>query len=140
MIRRETTPDLLHAISHSEGVRPFVCYIDGEMDWQPVVASDRCIVLSNGDDAVSVFEETSPRFYQAHTMFGEDCRGRKAFDVAREMIDAMIPAHADALWGAIPVHNRRARWFHRQLGAESLGLDEFETEGEVEIFFYGRKH
>ena len=105
------------------------------MDWAP--ALDACVVLSNGEDAVGVFEPTGIRLYQVHTLFGESCRGRRALEVGRAMIDFMIPDYADAIWGATPIANRAARWFNRQLGARVIGQDVYEAEGAVELFRYG---
>jgi hypothetical protein len=136
--RRETNQDLINRIANSAAVRPFVCYRDGPMDWSPAI--EGCIVLSCGDDAVGVFEQTHPGVFQTHTMFGPTCRGRRAIEAARAMIDWMIPQHAVAIWGATPVVNRAARWFNRQLGAVSIGFDDFEAEGQVEIFLLRRLH
>lgn len=140
MIRRETRADLVNAVANSAAVRPFVCFHEEEADWTPAVQSERCIVLSNGEDAVAAFELTSPRFYQAHLLFGETCRGARALEAARSMIAWLIPAHADALWGASALSNLKARWFVRQLGARTMGQEAFEVEGDVEIFFLGSTH
>lgn len=138
LVQRERDAERINRISNSAAVRPFVCYRDGPMDWAQVVAG--CIVVSCGDDAVAVFEETAPRVFQTHTIFGASCRGAQAIAAARAILDWMIPAHADAIWGATPVRNRAARWFNRRLGAVSIGFDEYEAEGPVELFALGGKH
>jgi hypothetical protein len=96
VIRQEFDTELLDKIGNSESVRPFICYHDDEIDWYPVVRG--CAVLSNGEDAVGIFEQTPKdhdifklvrpemRAWQAHTLFDATCRGRKAIDTAKEMI------------------------------------------------------
>lgn len=140
MIRRETSAELINTVANARAVLPSICYHGNRIDWTPAVESERCIVLSNGEDAVAVFELTSPRFYQVHLMFDETCRGAQALEVARSMIAYLVPAHADALWGASSSSNPQARWFVRQLGAKPMGREVFEVEGEVEIFFLGSTH
>ena len=102
------------------------------VDFAPAV--DACILLSNGTDALAAFEETAPREWQMHSFFLPSCRGRKAIDTAKEMLAWMIPARADRVWGGTPLTNKAARWFNRQIGGASIGFDEFEVEGPVEIF------
>jgi hypothetical protein len=123
MIVREHDEHLINRIANSAEVRPFICYHDQEMDWWPAIRA--CCVLSNGDDAVGVFEPTGEREFQVHT---------RALDAAKEMVSYMMPEHADRIWGATPVNNRAARWFNRQMGAEVVGHDTYDVEGEVELF------
>ena len=133
MIRRETDAKLINLISNSEGVRGAVCYQDGPMDWTPAFETDEIMILSNGQDAVAVFGQTSPRRWQSHTMFATTCRGKQALETGRAMVEYMRP-FADVLWGATPVNNCAARWFNRQLGAMPIHREQYEAEGEVEIF------
>jgi hypothetical protein len=133
MIRRETDARLINLISNSEGVRGAICYRDGPMDWTPALAADDIVILSNGQDAVAVFAQTEPRRWQSHTMFSTTCRGKRAVETGRAMVEHMRPM-ADVLWGATPVKNCAARWFNRQLGAMPIRRDQYEAEGEVEIF------
>ena len=132
MIRRETDAALANRIASDPAVRGNVCYHDGPIDFAPAV--DACILLSNGTDALAAFEETAPREWQMHSFFLPSCRGRKAIDTAKEMLAWMIPARADRVWGGTPLTNKAARWFNRQIGGASIGFDEFEVEGPVEIF------
>lgn len=132
MIVREHDEQLINRIANSESVRPFICYHDGEMDWWPAIRG--CCVLSNGEDAVGVFEPTGDREFQAHTIFAPTCRGRKALDAAKEMIDYLMPKYADRIWGVTPIRNRAARWFNRRMGAKVTGRDTYPAEGEVELF------
>jgi len=133
MIRREINADLINRISNSDGVRGAVCYQDGAMDWTPAFATDDIVILSNGQDAVAVFVQTEPRKWQSHTMFATSCRGKRAVETGRAMVEHMRPL-ADILWGATPVKNCAARWFNRQLGAMPITRDIYDAEGEVEIF------
>lgn len=133
MIRRETDAELINRISNAEGVRQNVCYREDQMDWSAAIVEPDITILSNGADAIAVFAQTSPRIWQAHTMFARTCRGRTAIDAAKAMIEHMRP-HADVIWGATPLKNCAARWFNRQLGAMPIRRDEYEAEGAVEIF------
>ena len=135
MIRVETSPELINAISNMDAVREGVCYKDGAMDWAPAFppAITGIIVLSNGEDACGVFVPTSDRTYQVHTLFAPTCRGKRAVETGREML-AHMKRYADRIWGATPVKNCAARWFNRQLGAMPENRDVYAAEGEVEIF------
>lgn len=126
MIRRETDPAFINRICNSDGVRPWIDYRDTDepMDFTP--ACDRIgltgtLFLSNGEDAVGAFELTGDREWQAHTFFAATCRGRRAIDTAKAMLEWMRP-HADRIWGATPLDNRKARWFNRQIGFTILGV------------------
>ena len=143
-IRRETDTKLIDKIANSPAVRPFVVYHDHECDWTPAI--EHCVVLSNGEDAIGIFERTPNlheiyqryrwglRLYQGHTLFDETCRGKKAIQTGREMLAHILENYGDVIWGATPMKNARARWFNRQLGMKSIGFDEYEVEGPVEIF------
>lgn len=135
MIRQETTSELIDRVSNMDGVRSGICYHDRAMEWKDAFPSQRSgiVVLSNGEDAVSVFVATGKRHWQAHTLFAPSCRGRDALRTGAAMLAWMQP-HADAVWGATPIRNCAARWFNRQLGAMPIRRDHFEAEGEVEIF------
>ena len=134
MIRRETSPELVNAVANAPEVHGHIAQHSEPMDWSPAFTDERIVILSNGEDAVGVFVETAPRYFQTHTMFGATCRGAKALEVAREMIDYMIPEYADGIWGATPMSNTNARWFNRQMGAKVIGHDVSDHEGEMEVF------
>jgi hypothetical protein len=138
VIRREHDTELIDRISNSPHVRPFICYRDGALDWWPAIRG--CCVLSNGEDAIGIFEETRERVWQVHTLFDATCRGRRAIETAREMVEWMMPRFADVIWGATPESNPAARWFNRQLGAEVIGHDVYEAEGPVELFALREVH
>ncbi len=135
MIRQEVSPELVNRVSNLPEVRAGVCYQDGPMDWAPVFPASNTgvVVLSNGDDACMVFERTGERTWQAHIMLASTCRGRRGLEAARSMVELMRPV-AVMLWASIPLANRAARWFSRQVGFAASGLDVFDAEGEVELF------
>lgn len=135
MIREETSSDLINAIANAPGVVEHVSYI-GEVDWTPAVESPDCIVVSNGSDAVGVFEKSADRVFQTHTIFGPTCRGKRAIETGKEMLDYMIPRHAEYIWGYTPLRNAKARWFNRKVGAQVLGEDCLPMDGVVEVFRY----
>lgn len=136
MVGRELRPDFVNRIANSDAVRPFF-RPDGEpVDLTPVVETPStqsgCVVLSNGEDAVAIFELTAPRVYQSHTLFAETCRGRRAIDTAKEMVAWMFAHGADVVWGCTPRENRKACWFNRQIGAVSLPTSD-DTHENFEI-------
>lgn len=129
MIVREHDTALIERVGNSEHVKPFVISKEGPIDWLRIIKG--CAVLSNGEDAVGIFEETSPRIWEAHILFDKTHRGKQAEATAREMISYMMPKHADAIWGAVPMANRPARLFLRRIGATPIPDD----ESEVELFY-----
>lgn len=133
MIRRETDAAFVNRVVNDDAVRPFLDYrgIDEPMDWTDVV--EKCVVLSNGQDAVAAFEELQPRIFQAHLMFLPTCRGERAINTARDMLEWLRP-DADIVWGAGPQKNRAVRWFARHLGFAKVQDDVYEAEGPVELF------
>lgn len=137
MVRRETDPAFINRVANSASVRPFIDYrgVDSPLDLTPAVgrpAEVGMVWLSDGEDALACFVLTAERTYQAHVMFGERCRGRKALDTAEEML-AQIEPSANLIWGAIPMRNRRTRWFARKVGFVEVAQDHFEAEGPVAI-------
>jgi len=132
MIRREHDTELIDKVFASPHVRPFVCYHDREVDWWPAIRG--CCVLSNGKDAISIFEEFAPREWQGHILFDISHRGREAVETAKEMLAYMIPKWADRIVGGIPMRNRPARLFMRRIGMTPIGFDEYENQGVVELF------
>ncbi|MEG8058019.1 hypothetical protein QP150_16195 [Sphingomonas sp. 22L2VL55-3] len=140
-IRRERDARLLNRLANLPDVRPAVCYHDQPLDWSAAFPAEDTgvVVVSNGCDACAVFASTDPRVWQGHTIFGSTCRGRRAIETGRAIINWMRP-HADLIWGATPIQNKAARWFNRQIGGRSAGFDQYDTEGAVEIFTFGSTH
>ena len=137
MVRRETDISLINRIANDDKVRPFI-RPDGEaMDFSPFegkrISETGCVILSNGEDAVGLFEITAPHIYQAHTLFGPTCRGRKAIKTAREMLAHMFSSGADIIWGATPRINRAACMFNRLVGAREIGGDAEDAIFEYKV-------
>lgn len=106
------------------------------MDFAPVVA-ERCtktgiIFLTNGEDAVGIFEMTKLREWKVDTMFAMTCRGKRAIHTAREMIRWLSP-YADRIWGVTPKANRKACLFNRLMGCVKFGEDETHDFYELRI-------
>ena len=133
MIRPETNIPFIESIANHPTVVPFI-RLDGErMDFSELEGKRYGeiggVVLSNGEDAVAIFEITAPGIYQSHTLFGPTCRGRKAIDTAKEMVAWMFDHGARIVWGATPKYNRKALLFNRMIGAKVV------REGEDSIIF-----
>jgi hypothetical protein len=132
MIRRETNSDLIDRISNMPGVFEAISKHGRALAWSS--GMDGLIVLSNGEDAVGVFEETAPGAYQTHTMFAPTCRGARAVETGRAMLRYMFDNGADTIWGATPINNAKARWFNRKCGARMVGRSVYPVDGAVEVF------
>lgn len=113
-IRRETDAELVNRLSNDPAVHAIIGTPGLYMDWTPAVVA--CVILSNGEDAAMVFEQTARHVWQVITIYGPTCRGRKALAVGRAMRDWMMPAYADVIFGPIPNNLPAARWFYRQMG------------------------
>jgi hypothetical protein len=131
VIRHETDPHLVNRIANSDAVRPFLREDGGSVDLtracQDRFSVTGVVVLSNGEDAVALFDATAiaPPFqaFQTHILFGATCRGRRAIDTFREMLAWVFARGATLVWGSILRTNRRARWFVRQVGFKATGGD-----------------
>lgn len=126
MVRRETTAELANRISNAPGVVGNVSYDGRVIDWTPAV--DTCVILSNGEDAVQVYEQKAPRVWEVMTVFAPTCRGKRALETAYEMKDWMLP-HVDIVFGSVPDRLPAAKWFYRKLGG--LPVDSVEAGGYV---------
>lgn len=72
--------------------------------------------------------------YSVHWFYTDEHRGRKALDLARQMIDALFTdTDAQIIRGITKSSLKGARWACRQLGYTSHGLMDF-TSGEHELF------
>lgn len=131
MVRRETDPSLLNKIANDAAVHPFVSTTGDPIDFSPIEGKRAGeiggVILSNGEDAAALFEMTAVGVYQAHTLFGPTCRGRKAIDTAREMLGWMWEHNARIVWGATPRWNRAACLFNRLVGFKEIGGDDYEA-------------
>lgn len=138
-VRRERSAAFVNRIVNHPSVRPFVDYTGttSPLDMSSTVVGPltktRVLWFSNGCDALATFGLCEDRIWQAHIMFADTCRGRRAIDTAREMLRAMRP-HADQIWTAIPDRYPRVRWFARQIGFTEIRPEEYPAEGRVHIF------
>ena len=75
-----------------------------------------------------------PGVYTVHWFYTDEHRGRKALDLAAEMIDALFTqSDAQTIRGITKANLKAARWACRQLGYTSHGLLTF-SNGEHELF------
>lgn len=113
MIRRETDAELANRISNMPGVLTNGPYDQGAVDWSPVV--DSCHILSNGEDAIQVFEPKGRYIWEVMTIFAPTCRGKRALQTAYAMRDWMLP-YVDIAFGQVPDALPQAQWFYRKIG------------------------
>lgn len=113
MIRRETNARLVNKISNMPEVFPFMQRHGQLLDWSPAV--DDCYILSNGEDACMILEQTDERDWQVTTCYAPTCRGRRALETGLAMKEYMRP-HADVIFGSIPEQFKHALWFYRKMG------------------------
>ncbi len=130
MIIQETTPELINRISNMPEVLPFLSRHGDALDWSPVFEpGSGCMVLSNGEDACMVLEQTAPRHWQVSTIYAPSCRGKRAVETGQGMRDFMIPEHADMIFGSIPNSFKHAIWFYQKMGG--VKVDEIESDGYI---------
>jgi hypothetical protein len=134
MIRRETDAELVNRISNMPEVHPFMQRHGNQLDWTPAV--EGCFILSNGEDAVMIFEQTAERDWQVTTCYAPSCRGKRAVETGLAMKEWMRP-HADMVFGSIPNAYRHALWFYRRMGGievpvvTSGGCEYYAQDGET---------
>lgn len=121
-------PDIARAITHDPANGPF--------DAQELLSAVYSFILmDNRSDGAALFEWSSPRVWQSHTLFGHGARGKKAIADAKAMVREMFTVWgAKEVWGQTPVGNRPALMFNRIIGATSSGLGDHWAVGEVEYF------
>ncbi len=128
-IRRERDAELINRITNDPAVLPFVSRHGWEIDWSPAVRS--CVILSNGEDACMILEQTDERDWQMHTVFAPTCRGKRAVETGLAMKEWMMPRYADMIFGSIPNNLPHAKWFSRRLGGEPVPC--VESRGDVYV-------
>lgn len=122
MVQRETTPDLINRIANHPSVWPYVARHGEVVDFTPAfpMAHSGIVVLTNGEDAAMVFEQTAERAWQVCSMFQDTCRGERSRKVAAEMRDYMLPEHADVVFGLVPKDYPHAKKFYEDLGGRQV--------------------
>lgn len=132
MVGIEQNPTFINRIANSEGVKEFLRVDGGSMDFTPIteapITQTGVVVLSNGEDAVGLFEITCDGVWQGHIAFAESCRGKRAIETGREMLDWMFEHNAEVIWGAVPRWNKPTIWFARAIGMRPTGNGDEDTE------------
>lgn len=128
VIRRERDPALINQLSNRETIRSVVSRHGGPLKWDDAVRA--CVILSNGEDAIQVYEQTADRAWQVVTMFDETCRGKRALEAGLGMRQWMEP-YADLIFGSVPNNLPHALWFYRQLGG--YVVDSIDIGGETYV-------
>lgn len=105
-----------------------VSYDGRVIDWTPAVVS--CVILSNGEDAIQVYEQKARHVWEVMTIMAPTCRGKKALETAYAMRDYMLP-YVDVAFGSVPDRLPQAKWFYRKLGG--VPVDRVEAGGEVYV-------
>ena len=95
-----------------------------------LLSKDGSFIIKRGED-VAVFSKMSPGVVEGHYAFKS--KGRKALDVAAGIIKDVFAHGVGVIVGKTPHTNKKARWFSRQLGFESIS-DIDTIKGPVEVF------
>jgi hypothetical protein len=130
--------ELANRIANQDGVREFFHTQGLPVDLTPAVAPPSTqtgiVALTDGDDALALFEMNLPGIYQSHTLFGPRCRGRKAIETGRAMVQFMFDHGARTVWGSTPRSNLKAIIFNSAIGAKRC-----ETTDETDVIYEIRK-
>jgi hypothetical protein len=79
-----------------------------------------------------LFIENMPNVYEGHYLFTRATRLREKIEIASSMIVKMLLEHeAELIWGQVPIANRKARWFTRQIGLSPLGFRQRPYPSEI---------
>lgn len=121
MVQRETSPELINKIANHPSVWPHIARHGQPVDFSPAFPATQSgiVVLTNGEDAAMVFEQTGDRMWQVCTMFQDTCRGEKALKTGEEMRDWMRP-YADVVHGVVPDSLPHAKKFYEKLGGVKI--------------------
>ncbi len=99
----------------------------------PWVENKSNVMMAEGN-SVGLATYEYPGLYSVHWFFSSDHRGRKAINLAKEMVDYLFQeCGAKALRGFTKIELKAARWAARQLGLKSYGVLEFPN-GPCELF------
>jgi hypothetical protein len=136
MIRREHDPDFVNRIVNDPAVLPFFDLGGrGELDMTPCVLADRdYIFLSNGEDALSLWEWSAPGVWEGHSLFLPSARGKKAVQAGRAMVEWMLDNDARLLFGLTPIRMRHAMAYNRMIGFKQVDQRDHNILGHVAVF------
>lgn len=129
MVIRETSAARANRILNSPGVGEYLRPDGGYIDITPIVEADsnECFVLSNGNDAVTLYERTVENVYQMHIGFAQSCRGKRAQETTREMMDWVFHRFASVLWSDVPRWNQPVVRFISRMGAHWMPSSDADT-------------
>jgi hypothetical protein len=103
-----------------------------DVDCEAWVANDKNVMLVKGED-VGLATYEYPGVYNVHWFF--KVRGRKAIELAKEMLDEMFSNYGlQTMRGITRVDIRGARWAARQVGCTSHGIIEYPDGYSYELF------
>lgn len=100
----------------------------------------RYLFLTNEEQtAITLWDMYSPGVWEAHTMFTKECRGRKAIETGKAMLDYLHTIRPVLLvWGQTPVNNKPANWFNQQVGLTKALEITHHVMGPEYVWFYSR--
>ena|SRR6185369_13154121 len=110
---------------YMEGIEP--------EDW----VGDHKNLMFEKDGSVGLFTYNYPGVYTGHWFF--KVRGRKALDLAREMLREAFSGDVKVVRGMTSVNLPAARWAARQIGMTSHGMMTSPKWGECELFTLTKK-
>ncbi len=125
MISRSFDPELL-----KKAFSRCPAYVTEGFDVQAWLNNPRNVMLTDEEDVgLATFEY--PGVYTVHWFY--ERRGRKAIDLAREMIGVMFNEYgANAIRGLTAMELKAARWLAKQVGCKSYGVLKF-SDGPHEL-------
>ena len=125
---RTFDPQLINRIANIPTIKEMIFLNDPQarrysFDYHDAIAqADRWIVVTDGDDAVAMFEVKTPTVFEGHFFFGPTCRGFKAIRIARLMVDWLFQnTRLIMLVGETPIENRGACFMAKKIGMVSDG-------------------
>lgn len=137
MVERIHDALFLNLLAQHPDVAPHVRHID-VAEIAGHLLDQRNIVLREGR-GVMVLEWCAPDIYEGHFMAAPPTRGRQAINAAKACFREMFEGYdARMIWGGVAVANKRMRWFARQIGMSSHGVQSWPG-GDIELFIIERK-
>jgi hypothetical protein len=104
--------------------------VNQDFNWEEWLDNDSNYMLTSDDD-VGLATYEYPGVYTVHWFYIS--RGRKAINLAREMIGWMFEnTDCQTIRGLTPVDNKAARWLAKQVGLRPYGILSF-SNGDCEL-------
>jgi hypothetical protein len=129
-LRRADTSDAItiNDILNQPDIRPYLGAGDEPADITDLLADGRNVCLFDHRGGC-IFIWRGPQIFEGHSFF--TVKGREALRAGREALSLIS---ADLVWGLTPINNRKAAWFNRQLGFQSIGTMDTPDMGPCELF------